>query len=823
MKRIIVFFVLAFLSVVGLFAQTDFFYTANGKETFKVRKDRIVIRATPVENVNALSALSTHTALLSTHMVGYDMLIATIDTLNSTLEDLRQVSNIADATFALEYADGTVQMPTNRIFVQFKEGQTPENVFNFLGLRESIKAIELINEFDGIYMITLNVRLDDILRICRDLFRSNLVVFAEPVFIREARRFNPLFPQQWGLRNTGQSGGTSGIDINAMQAWNITRGNSQIRVAVIDEGVDLMHLDLRDNLLPGFDATVNPPSGANGSPHANNAHGTLCAGVIAALDNNIGMVGVAPNVRIIPVRIAFDRFDNGSWTTQDSWIVNGIRHAWQTAQADVLNNSWGGGSQSATIDAEINAALTQGRSGRGSVVIFASGNDRASSVSYPASLPNVIAVGAIDRNGRRAGFSNFGTNLDVVAPGVGIITTSINNSYVTVDGTSLAAPHVSGIAALILSVRPDLTQAQVRHAIESTARKLPNYNFNVNRPNGTWNNQVGHGLVDAHAALRRVLPSAISGPTTICDQATFTIANLPQGATVQWFLPSNTTRLTSTNSSITVNRNTSQSTGFGLISATINLPHGSPIHLTKQVHVGPPNSQRTSTSHHFTFVDPGVPFIDAVNYPALHVSGAPLYGISIVEWRQVQNGNVVIHSFPPSLNIPNERVMVAANFPGSNTRAQLQVRLHNQCGPSPQWTTIEYLRYVPPPPPPPPVCPNCFGVGCFLCQMELPPGSCGMFPCRCHIAWGAIHPNPVDDVLTIDLIQKETDIHRAQTASEPIFDIRLLNAQGVVVRQQRAQTGQVQFDVSRLPEGTYYLHIEHNGEIEKHQIIINRN
>jgi len=529
-------------------AQTDFFYSINGeRETFNVRKDRVVLKTNSEEGARAVSA---QTVFRAARTVGYDMVIATIDSLSVTLENLRQISNVADVAFALEYADGTVQMPTNRIFVQFRDGQYPEKVFDLLGLRESIKAIELINEFDEIYMITLGVSLGDILQICRDLFESNLCVFAEPAFIREVQRHNQFFPQQWGLKNTGQSGGTPGIDIKAEPAWAITRGNAAIRVAVIDEGVDLGHPDLQANLLAGFDATVNSPSGANGSPHANNAHGTACAGIIAAIDNSIGIVGVAPNVKIIPVRIAYDRFDIGWWTTEDLWIVNGIRYAWQTAQADVLSNSWGGGSHSSAITAEITAAVVNGRLRNGvhlgCVVVFSSGNDHASTVSYPASLANVIAVGAINNNGLRANFSNHGNALNIVAPGVDIYTTDIQGNlgynrsngtagdyFANFTGTSASTPFVAGVAALLLSVNPNLTQAQVLHAIESTATKLSGYSFapNTSHPHGTWNSQVGHGLVNAHAALLLFAPHITGSTTILCPSGSFTLHN---GTATSW-------------------------------------------------------------------------------------------------------------------------------------------------------------------------------------------------------------------------------------------------------------------------------------------------
>jgi subtilisin family serine protease len=140
-----------------------------------------------------------------------------------------------------------------------------------------------------------------------------------------------------------------------------------------------------------------------------------------------------------------------------AWGINQARRN----GADVLNLSWGHDALQGTyiVDA-IDSAVRFGRDGLGSVVVGISqndGNTNAPHVRFPATLQNVIAVGAIDRNGRRANFSNFGPQLDVVAPGVDIRTTAVNNSYTFIDGTSFAAPHVAGIAALILSVRPDLS------------------------------------------------------------------------------------------------------------------------------------------------------------------------------------------------------------------------------------------------------------------------------------------------------------------------------------------------------------------------------
>lgn len=146
------------------------------------------------------------------------------------------------------------------------------------------------------------------------------------------------------------------------------------------------------------------------------------------------------------------------------------------------------------------------------VVVFATGNDNGS-INYPAnSDENILAVGAIGNNGRRANFSNYGTKLDVVAPGVNITTTNVLGSSIPMyvsdfGGTSAACPHVAGVAALILSVNPDLTSVGVIDIIEKTARKVGGYSYSKvsGRPNGTWNNEMGYGLVDAYAAVQEAI------------------------------------------------------------------------------------------------------------------------------------------------------------------------------------------------------------------------------------------------------------------------------------------------------------------------------
>ena len=345
------------------------------------------------------------------------------------------------------------------------------------------------------------------------------------------------FPNQWGLKNTGQHCNTSNIDIHAENAWSITTGSPNIRIAVFDQGIKMDHPDLINNIYgTGYDAETNSsPSILRGS------HGTPCAGIVGAKQNNtVGISGVAPNSKLISISIDF------SWGNTPQQLANGFNWAWQNG-ADVISNSWGGYAPSSIVDNAIINTQSQGRNGLGCVLVFSTHNHNGT-ITYPASLTNVIGVGAISPNGERKSpsscdretnwGSNFGDGLDVVAPGVLIPTTTWTGGYTqTFNGTSAACPHVAGVAALILSVNSSLTHIQVRNIIESTAQKIRTdlyfYSTVSGRPNGRWNNQMGHGLVNAHAAVQaacampfNLINQIITTNTTITSCSNINIQNV---------------------------------------------------------------------------------------------------------------------------------------------------------------------------------------------------------------------------------------------------------------------------------------------------------
>jgi len=335
-----------------------------------------------------------------------------------------------------------------------------------------------------------------------------------------------LLSTEWHLKNTGEAGALEGADINVEDAWSFSQGLG-ITVAVIDTGFDLNHKDI-NYYSQGYDISKDQ-TGAEAPMRSSENHGTAVAGIIAALDDDKGAVGVAPKSQIIPIRLI----------TEDGLVsVSQIIAAHQKAVelgADIINNSWGsfdptlpdGDSLNLTsMEEDLYKELEEeANDGRGVVVIFAAGNSGKSNFNNApeARNPYTLSIGATNSKDERSSYSIYGSELDLVAPGgdssAGIFTTDRNDLKVKKNGkrkryvlgynkgnlathftgTSAAAPVVSGVAALVWSINPSLTAKQVKEILRLSARRDLNAKYKFT--NGK-NSEIGCGIVDAGAAVR---------------------------------------------------------------------------------------------------------------------------------------------------------------------------------------------------------------------------------------------------------------------------------------------------------------------------------
>ena len=317
------------------------------------------------------------------------------------------------------------------------------------------------------------------------------VIYAEPDGIAHliTTPNDPLFGQQWGLAQIG-----------APAAWNVVTGSSSVAIAVIDSGMEISHTDLVSQLWtnPGEIAGNSLDDDNNGHVddiHGwnildnnadlsdNNGHGTEVAGIAAAATNNgAGVAGVCWTCKLMVVKVA-----QPSGVANYSDIAAGVAYAAQKG-ARVINLSLGGNSDSITLRAAIASAAAS------AVIVGGAGNDNSSALFYPAAYPDVLAVAGTTITDTKVGTSNFGSWVDVSAPGEAITTTFSGGTYGASSGTSLAAPFAAGLAGLLFSQHPAWSAALVRAQIVHTAH-------NINAQNPSYSGQLGSGRIDAASAV----------------------------------------------------------------------------------------------------------------------------------------------------------------------------------------------------------------------------------------------------------------------------------------------------------------------------------
>jgi len=245
--------------------------------------------------------------------------------------------------------------------------------------------------------------------------------------------------------------------IHATESQQLGYSGKGIKVGVIDTGIDHNHEDLH---VSGGTSVIAGTT----DYYDDNGHGTHVAGTIATLNNDIGVIGVAPQAELYAIK-ALDQYGNGNY----SEVISGIEWAIDN-QMDIINMSLGGTTSSKALKAAVDKAYNSGM-----LLVASAGNmgyNKKGSITYPAAYDSVIAVGAIDQQNIRASFSSVGRQLELMAPGVGIESTFPNNSYSTMNGTSMASPHVAGAAALMWESNPTLTNVELRQLLKANAIPL---------------------------------------------------------------------------------------------------------------------------------------------------------------------------------------------------------------------------------------------------------------------------------------------------------------------------------------------------------------
>ncbi len=345
---------------------------------------------------------------------------------------------------------------SERLIVKFRPIISKEDRVK---LHRSLRG-ELVQSMDNLNIDVVRLLPKDIDRTVRDYNRDPRVEYVEPDYIATALETpnDPNLPLQWAMEKIQASG--SGIT-----AWDITKSNPDIKIAILDTGIDQDHEDLKDKIVVNYKC-------ADSSPTVDDlyGHGTHVAGIAAAVTNNgLGVSGLGYNASLMNVKV-LDDTGSGYY----SWIANCITWAADNG-AKVINMSLGGSGKSKTLENAVNYAWR-----KGVVIVGAAGNSGNASPTYPAYYTNVIAVAATDKNDQKASWSSYGNWVDVAAPGVDIYSTFPNHSY-TINkgigygygsGTSMATPYTAGLAALIWTTPYGSSNNSVRERIEKYADKI---------------------------------------------------------------------------------------------------------------------------------------------------------------------------------------------------------------------------------------------------------------------------------------------------------------------------------------------------------------
>ncbi len=501
-KKYIFIISLLVICSIGAFAQTTYYYYKGNKIPLVINNDKVCLSTPKNKRLVCKELLKDVQVQDTIRDTVFDISIIQQSDLGkiSVSKSWKKYSKSVLLSPSYRTKEGREVYLTPYLYVKLKREQDVDLLASY-AKNHNLRIVKRNSFLPLWYILSISPETGkNALDISNELWESGSFAAAAPSLPSRNIAFcsnDPLFNKQWGLYNNTYSG----IDISACNAWDISTGRN-VKIAIIDSGIFKNHDDLKDNILN--ELSYNTETGVSPCSNVWQDHGTHCAGIAAAKRNNdMAIAGVAPDAKLISIyNSSITPIGEISANIEDQ-LASGIGWAYEVG-ADVISCSWGNISQNSLLEDAIHNAFTIGRNGKGCVVVFATGNGapNANGISYPANCNDtILTVGSIDSTGTRATSSQYGQGLDLVAPGVCIVSTTYNHTTGVMSGTSMACPRVAGVAALILQRNPELTVTQVNSIICRNAKKLANVNFNITKSDGTWNNEYGYGLVDAYSSL----------------------------------------------------------------------------------------------------------------------------------------------------------------------------------------------------------------------------------------------------------------------------------------------------------------------------------
>jgi subtilisin family serine protease len=689
----------------------------------------------------------------------------------------------------------------------------------------------------------------DALQIANIYQETGLTRFCYPNFYSKVELHQVIpndlyFVNQFALNNTGQvftdgHSGTNDADIDAPEAWTLSTGNNNIIIAVLDQGVTADHPDLPNTRQIRLNGSNFADGDANNpSPTGNHNHGNACAGTIGATqNNNQGISGIAPNCRIMPIRI----FNSDGTGITPNRLADAIDFA-RTNGAHVISNSWGYDSDNPNLHPVIKDAITrattQGRNTLGCVVVFSAGNNPTNNgyVHFPSNVDvaGVLTVGASDRFDFKSFYSPLGNPsssnnqlIDLVAPShrayscqiatetfeawaidiprdagynpvherdcltgtlpaIGSILpdTGVNNLAYTgrFGGTSYACPLVSGVAALMLSLNPNLTQQQVFDILTTNADQVGGYT------NGR-SNEMGFGRLNACRAVSQVLPTiaSISGPTSVCPSGSSFTVNLPGGTTttITWNQSSNLSRVSDQGANPCTFA--AIGPGAGWVQASL---------ATGCVNVTLPQKNITTVWPTGTWVQNGqshpLSTVNFVNYGSWITTTVACYGATSFNWQLTGSSGISW-----SQNYPFGDMNLYLNNSQSYGDFQLNVSTQG-CG-----TVSPVYHFVPG----------------YSYGFTMSPN-----PATTELVVSRIDKNQANENLLLKP-QKEKfrdEGFKFEDKNQEEYSVKLYSEKQGLLKSVKTKSEFYKIDLRDLPSGTYFLHIENDYILYQEQIIIQK-